>query len=76
MAVEAKRLRKETGDDRWHADLDKKQATGIKAVLERTVLKPFIMFFQEPMLAVITIYMSLVYVVDDAAAIGSKWEAV
>ncbi|GAA5870316.1 hypothetical protein JCM3774_004639 [Rhodotorula dairenensis] len=61
MAAEAKRLRKETGDNRYHADLDKKQATGVKAVLERTVLKPFIMLFEEPMLAVITMYMSLVY---------------
>ena len=61
MAAEAKRLRKETGDDRYHADLDKKQESGVKAVLQRTVLKPFIMFFQEPMLAVITLYMSLVY---------------
>ncbi|GAA5966389.1 hypothetical protein JCM8115_002855 [Rhodotorula mucilaginosa] len=61
MAAEAKRLRKETGDDRYHADLDNKQESGVKAVLQRTVLKPFIMFFQEPMLAVITLYMSLVY---------------
>ncbi|GAA5982241.1 hypothetical protein JCM10908_004797 [Rhodotorula pacifica] len=61
MAAEAKRLRKETGDDRWWADLDKKQESGIKPVLQRTVLKPFIMFVEEPMLAVITLYMSLVY---------------
>ncbi|BGP55112.1 hypothetical protein JCM8202v2_002707 [Rhodotorula sphaerocarpa] len=61
MAAEAKRLRQETGDDRWHADLDKKQPAGVKAVLQRTVLKPFIMLFDEPMLAVITMYMSLVY---------------
>lgn len=60
MAAEAKRLRQETGDDRWHADLDKKQPAGVKAVLQRTVLKPFIMLFDEPMLAVITMYMSLV----------------
>ncbi|GAA5877931.1 hypothetical protein JCM8547_007083 [Rhodosporidiobolus lusitaniae] len=61
LHLEAKRLRKETGDDRWHAPMDKKTDGGIKALLHRTVLKPFIMFFQEPMLAVITLYMSFVY---------------
>ncbi|GAA6055076.1 hypothetical protein JCM3770_001784 [Rhodotorula araucariae] len=61
LSVEAKRLRKETGDDRWHAALDKKQTDGFKGTLKRTVLKPFIMIIEEPMLLVITLYMSLVY---------------
>lgn len=59
---EAKRLRKETGDDRWHSALDDNTAReGPKDVVRRTVLKPFTMIIQEPMLAVITLYMSLVY---------------
>jgi hypothetical protein len=33
--------------------MDAKQDESIKAVLHRTVLKPFIMLFQEPMLLVI-----------------------
>ena len=58
---EAKRLRKETGDERWHSTLDDNNAReGARDVLDRTILKPFRMFVQEPMLAVITIYMSLV----------------
>ncbi|GAA5880257.1 hypothetical protein JCM1840_003411 [Sporobolomyces johnsonii] len=61
LHLEAKRLRKETGDDRWHAPIEKKQDESIKAILRRTVLKPFIMIVEEPMLAVITLYMSLVY---------------
>ncbi|BGP39645.1 hypothetical protein JCM10450v2_003616 [Rhodotorula kratochvilovae] len=61
LATEAKRLRKETGDDRWHAALEKKNTDGFKGTLKRTVLKPFIMIIEEPMLLVITLYMSLVY---------------
>ncbi|KAK4703929.1 hypothetical protein P7C70_g2283, partial [Phenoliferia sp. Uapishka_3] len=57
---EAKRLRKETGDDRWHAAMESGRET-IPDVLRRTVGKPFLMIVQEPMLAVITVYMSFVY---------------
>lgn len=59
LHLEAKKLRKETGDQRWHAAMDKKQEAGVKALLHRTVAKPFIMIAQEPMLAVITLYVSL-----------------
>ncbi|CEQ40292.1 SPOSA6832_01927 [Sporobolomyces salmonicolor] len=59
LHLEAKRLRKETGDDRWHAPIETKQDESFKAILRRTVLKPFIMIVEEPMLA--TLYMSLVY---------------
>ncbi|GAA5912849.1 uncharacterized protein JCM6883_004852 [Sporobolomyces salmoneus] len=61
LHVEAKRLRKETGDDRWYSPMDKKQDESFKAIIHRTVLKPFIMLFQEPMLLVITLYMSFIY---------------
>ncbi|GAA5943153.1 MFS transporter [Sporobolomyces koalae] len=61
LHTEAKRLRKETGDDRWHSAMDKKQDSSFKAVIHRTVLKPFIMLFQEPMLLVVTLYMSFIY---------------
>ncbi|KAK4056904.1 hypothetical protein OIO90_002154 [Microbotryomycetes sp. JL221] len=59
---EAKRLRKETGDNRWHAQLETTAGRETpKDVLKRTVLKPFIIIVQEPMLLVITLYMSFVY---------------
>lgn len=55
---EAKRLRKETGDDRWHCPMDKKEDESMWAIVHRTVLKPFTMLFQEPMLLVVTLYVS------------------
>ncbi|SGZ28544.1 BQ5605_C027g10369 [Microbotryum silenes-dioicae] len=60
LHLEAKRLRKETGDDRWHAPMDNKKET-TKELLDRTIYKPFRMAAQEPMLLLLTIYMSLVY---------------
>lgn len=59
LQTEAKRLRKETGDSRWHAELDVKKEGGIKATLQRTILKPFVMAAQEPMLLILTLYMSV-----------------
>ncbi|GAA5994745.1 hypothetical protein JCM5350_005659 [Sporobolomyces pararoseus] len=61
LHTEAKRLRMETGDDRWHSPMDKKGKESFKTVLHNTVLKPFIMLFQEPMLLVVTLYMSFIY---------------
>ncbi|GAA6039859.1 hypothetical protein JCM8097_006766 [Rhodosporidiobolus ruineniae] len=61
LHMEAKKLRKETGDERYLAPMDKKKDNSVKAVLNRTIFKPFIIFFQEPMLAVITMYMSFTY---------------
>lgn len=59
---EAKRLRKETGDDRYHSALeDSSTNESPKDILKRTIGKPFIMIVQEPMLAVITLLMSFVY---------------
>ncbi|KAI5477609.1 hypothetical protein MNV49_006096 [Pseudohyphozyma bogoriensis] len=60
LYTEAKRLRKETGDDRWHAATEGRVET-FKDVLRRTVAKPFIMIMEEPMLLVLTIYMSFLY---------------
>lgn len=61
LHTEAARLRKETRDDRWHSPMDKKGKESFKTVIHRTVLKPFIMLFQEPMLLVVTLYMSFIY---------------
>ncbi|PWY98581.1 putative mfs-multidrug-resistance transporter [Testicularia cyperi] len=56
----AKRIRKETGDDRYKAPIELVK-TDIKEKLHNTLLKPFIMLVQEPMLLVMTIYLSFVY---------------
>jgi multidrug resistance protein len=59
---EAKKLRKETGDDRWHsANEHPDHKVTLKETLDHTILKPFIMIFQEPMLLVLTLYLSFVY---------------
>lgn len=59
---EVKRLRKETGDNRWHSmHEDKAARETTRDVLDRTIFKPFIMITQEAMLLVITIYMSALY---------------
>lgn len=59
---EAKRLRKETGDDRWRSETEHPdEKVSIKETLHHTVLKPFIMIVQEPMLLVLTLYLSFIY---------------
>lgn len=59
---EAKRLRKETGDDRWHSPTEHPDhKVSISETLHHTVLKPFIMLVQEPMLFALTLYLSFVY---------------
>ncbi|KAL1409257.1 hypothetical protein Q8F55_006090 [Vanrija albida] len=60
LAAEAKRLRRETGVWAWHAELDTVSLT-LGDIAMRYVLRPVRMLFTEPMLAVITVYMSFVY---------------
>lgn len=54
----ARRLRLETGDDRYYAPLEKDDFTFLQRV-EHVVARPFRILFQEPMLLAITIYMSV-----------------
>lgn len=62
LQQEAKRLRKETGDDRWISALERSKAADTPGSLfKKTVAKPFIMLVQEPMLAVLTLYVSFIY---------------
>ncbi|KAJ1029291.1 hypothetical protein NDA13_002542 [Ustilago tritici] len=56
----ARRIRKETGDDRYKAPIELVKIEW-KDRLNKTLLKPFIMLGQEPMLLVMTIYLSFVY---------------
>ncbi|KAH8930758.1 MFS general substrate transporter [Atractiella rhizophila] len=60
LARKAAKKRRETGDQRWWAPLDKKPKD-IKHVLHNSFVRPFVLFSQEPMLAVITFYMSFIY---------------
>lgn len=54
----ARKLRRETGDARYWAPLDKK-STKFKALAYNVLLDPFKMLFEEPMLLAITVYLSL-----------------
>jgi MFS family permease len=59
LQQEAKKLRRETGDQRWVSALERSKANDKpKELFKKTVAKPFIMLFQEPMLAVLTLYVS------------------
>ncbi|KAL1405775.1 hypothetical protein Q8F55_007448 [Vanrija albida] len=60
LAKKAARLRKETGDDRWYAPIERQEVT-IKERVNDILFKPFIMLAQEPILLLITIYMAFVY---------------
>ncbi|KAL0569549.1 hypothetical protein V5O48_012412 [Marasmius crinis-equi] len=60
LVQRAKRLRKETGDDRYYAPMEVVK----KTVRERTEVilgRPFKMLIQEPMLIAVTVYQSFVY---------------
>ncbi|PCH34693.1 MFS general substrate transporter [Wolfiporia cocos MD-104 SS10] len=56
----AKKLRKETGDDRYWAPLER-QKLNFGALAKQTLARPFAVLFQEPILIAISLYMSFVY---------------
>jgi hypothetical protein len=75
LVKKAARVRKETGDDRYYAPLEKAERS-LKSTLEGVLLKPFVMLgkstchtarpstngtAQEPMLLATTLYMSYIY---------------
>ncbi|KAK1233026.1 hypothetical protein PQX77_003829 [Marasmius sp. AFHP31] len=60
LVQRAKRLRKETGDDRYHAPMEVTKKN-LREQVENVLGRPFKMLVQEPMLAAITGYMSFVY---------------
>lgn len=55
----ARRLRRETGDNRWKAPIETMQQPSLYGRLENTLGKPFKILFQEPMLIAVTAYMSV-----------------
>lgn len=58
LVAKAKRLRKETGDERYYAPLERVKRTAVQS-LEHTLARPFKMLFTEPMLIAMTAYMSV-----------------
>ena len=60
LQIKAKRLRYET--KRWalHAKADESRVTA-KTLISIYLVRPFVMFVQEPILALITAYMSFIY---------------
>ncbi|VDC02267.1 unnamed protein product [Peniophora sp. CBMAI 1063] len=60
LRQKAQKIRKDTGDERFYAPLEThKESIGQRA--EKILLMPFKVFFQEPVLIALTVYMSFMY---------------
>ena len=59
LVKKAERLRKETGDSRYHAPLEKEESKPWVEQANHILAKPFKVLVQEPMLIALTIYMSV-----------------
>ncbi|KAI0776346.1 MFS general substrate transporter [Trametes elegans] len=60
LVARARRLRKETGDDRYWAPLERSEMS-FAPRLKHILARPFTVLFREPMLIAITLYMSFMY---------------
>ena len=60
LQIRAKNLRYETGNWALHSKADENRIT-LDTVLTVYLVRPFVMFAQEPILALMTAYMSLIY---------------
>ena len=60
LKMRAARLRKETGKQEYFSKADANKLT-VNTVVNVYLLRPFVMFVQEPILALITAYMSFLY---------------
>lgn len=61
LTLKARKLRRETGDERYHSPLEKASHTGLKRLAYDLLLSPFVMLIQEPMLLLTSLFMSYVY---------------
>lgn len=59
MIKKAERLRKETGDSRYYAPMEKEEKLPLGKRIYEIVGRPFKILVQEPMLIAVTIYMSV-----------------
>ncbi|WVF67479.1 hypothetical protein IAT40_002235 [Kwoniella sp. CBS 6097] len=60
LATKAKKMRKDTQEQRWYAPLERADKTW-KARVNDILFKPFVILALEPMLMAVTLYMSFVY---------------
>jgi DHA1 family multidrug resistance protein-like MFS transporter len=60
LQLRAAKLRKETGNPQYYSKADENKLT-LNNVVNVYLLRPFVMFLQEPILALITAYMSFLY---------------
>lgn len=60
LQLRAAKIRKETGNTQYHSKADEHKLT-MNTVIHVYLLRPFIMFVQEPILALVTAYMSFLY---------------
>lgn len=60
LQLRAAKLRKETGNTQYYSKADENKLT-MKNVVHVYLLRPFVMFVQEPILALVTAYMSFLY---------------
>jgi len=61
LLEKARRLRKETGDHNYYAPIERDDLVSFGRRINNVLARPFAIFFREPMLIAITIYMSFVY---------------
>jgi DHA1 family multidrug resistance protein-like MFS transporter len=60
LQLRAAKLRKDTGNTQYYSKADENKLT-MNKVVNVYLLRPFVMFLQEPILALITAYMSFLY---------------
>ncbi|KAF9462117.1 major facilitator superfamily domain-containing protein [Collybia nuda] len=60
LVEKAKKKRKESGDNRFYAPMEKSVSSPMQRV-EDVLARPFVIMFSEPMLVALTLYISFVY---------------
>ncbi|TFK30771.1 MFS general substrate transporter [Coprinopsis marcescibilis] len=60
LVTKAEKKRAETGDPRYYAAFEKQQ-WGLKRRVHHVLVRPWVIFFTEPMVMALTFYMSFVY---------------
>ncbi|KAF7986356.1 hypothetical protein HWV62_35362 [Athelia sp. TMB] len=61
LVQKARRMRKETGDERWYAHTERLPKRSFAQAANQILARPFKILVREPMLLAVTIYMSFVY---------------
>ncbi|KII83705.1 hypothetical protein PLICRDRAFT_58175 [Plicaturopsis crispa FD-325 SS-3] len=61
LVAKARRLRKDTGDARYYAPMERAPQVALRQRVSNILLRPFRIMFREPMLLAINTYLSFVY---------------